>query len=246
MRAFTKHNRTMNIVIIGKGNVATNLDYAFRKKGLVCEMVSSREGLDELPLANVYIYAVKDEALAEVVAQVKGKERAMHLHTSGSMPISVFGDDKPHAGIFYPFQTFSKACLIEDFSTVPIFFEARGIDDISAVYSLALSITSHVYETTQHDRERLHVAGVFTNNFTNLMYTMAAELLQNTHIPFKALLPLIDETAKKIHTLAPRDAQTGPARRGDENVMRHHLSLLGNEQQKVYQLLSEEILRRNH
>lgn len=246
MRAFTKHNRTMNIVIIGKGNVATNLDYAFRKKGIVCEMVSSREGLDELPLANVYIYAVKDEALAEVVAQVKGKGRAMHLHTSGSMPISVFGDDKPHAGIFYPFQTFSKACLIEDFSTVPIFFEARGIDDISAVYSLALSITSHVYETTQHDRERLHVAGVFTNNFTNLMYTMAAELLQNTHIPFKALLPLIDETAKKIHTLAPRDAQTGPARRGDENVMRHHLSLLGNEQQKVYQLLSEEILRRNH
>ena len=236
----------MNIVIIGKGNVATNLDCAFRKKGIVCEMVSSREGLDELPLANVYIYAVKDEALAEVVAQVKGKERAMHLHTSGSMPISVFGDDKPHAGIFYPFQTFSKACLIEDFSTVPIFFEARGIDDISAVYSLALSITSHVYETTQHDRERLHVAGVFTNNFTNLMYTMAAELLQNTHIPFKALLPLIDETAKKIHTLAPRDAQTGPARRGDENVMRHHLSLLGNEQQKVYQLLSEEILRRNH
>ena len=236
----------MNIVIIGQGNVATNLDYAFRKKGIVCEMVSSREGLDELPLANVYIYAVKDEALAEVVAQVKGKERAMHLHTSGSMPISVFGDDKPHAGIFYPFQTFSKACLIEDFSTVPIFFEARGIDDISAVYSLALSITSHVYETTQHDRERWHVAGVFTNNFTNLMYTMAAELLQNTHIPFKALLPLIDETAKKIHTLAPRDAQTGPARRGDENVMRHHLSLLGNEQQKVYQLLSEEILRRNH
>jgi predicted short-subunit dehydrogenase-like oxidoreductase (DUF2520 family) len=209
-------------------------------------MVSSREGLDQLPCANVYIYAVKDEALAEVVAQVKGKERAMHLHTSGSMPISVFGDDKPHAGIFYPFQTFSKARLIEDFSTVPIFFEARGIDDISAVYSLALSITSHVYETTQHDRERLHVAGVFTNNFTNLMYTMAAELLQNTHIPFKALLPLIDETAKKIHTLAPRDAQTGPARRGDENVMRHHLSLLGNEQQKVYQLLSEEILRRNH
>jgi predicted short-subunit dehydrogenase-like oxidoreductase (DUF2520 family) len=236
----------MNIVIIGQGNVATNLDYAFRKKGIVCEMVSSREGLDELPLANVYIYAVKDEALAEVVAQVKGKERAMHLHTSGSMPISVFGDDKPHAGIFYPFQTFSKARLIEDFSMVPIFFEARGIDDISAVYSLALSITSHVYETTQHDRERLHVAGVFTNNFTNLMYTMAAELLQNTHIPFKALLPLIDETAKKIHTLAPRDAQTGPARRGDENVMRHHLSLLGNEQQKVYQLLSEEILRRNH
>lgn len=234
----------MNIVIIGRGNVATNLDYAFRKRGVACQMVSSRDGLDLLPQANVYIYAVKDEALTSVVAQVQGKEKSLHLHTSGTMPISVFGDDKPHAGIFYPFQTFSKARVIEDFSTVPVFFEARGIDDISAVYSLALTITSHVYEATQQDRERLHVAGVYACNFTNLMYTMAAELLKNTHIPFSALLPLIDETAAKIHTLSPRDAQTGPARRGDENVMNHHLSLLNDEQRKVYQLLSDAIKKR--
>ena len=235
----------MNIIIIGQGNVATNLHHAFIKKGVFCQMVSSREGLDNLPQANVYIYAVKDEALAAVVAQVKGKEKAMHLHTSGSMPISVFGADKPHAGIFYPFQTFSKARVIEDFSTVPIFFEARGIDDISAVYSLALSITSHVYETTQHDRERLHVAGVYACNFTNLMYTMASELLHNTHIPFSALLPLIDETAAKIHALSPREAQTGPARRGDENGMAHHLDLLDEDKRQLYRLLSDAIRKRS-
>ena len=234
----------MNIVIIGMGNVAVNLHHAFTKKGVACQMVSSREGLDLLPTANVYIYAVKDEALASVVAQVKDKEKAMHLHTSGSMPISVFGSDKPHAGVFYPFQTFSKARIIEDFSTVPLFFEARGIDDISAVYSLALTITSHVYETTQHDRERLHIAGVYACNFTNLMYTMAAEMLRGTHIPFSALLPLIDETASKIHSLSPKDAQTGPARRGDENVMAHHQSLLTEQQRILYNLLSEEIRRR--
>ena len=207
-------------------------------------MVSSREGLDQLPPANVYIYAVRDEALPDVVAQVVGVGKSLHLHTSGTMPITVFGDDKPHAGIFYPFQTFSKARVIEDFSTVPVFFEARGIDDISAVYSLALIITSHVYEATQQDRERLHVAGVFTNNFTNLMYTMAAELLKSTHIPFSALLPLIDETAAKIHSMAPRDAQTGPARRGDENVMNHHMQLLNEEQREIYRLLSDAIKKR--
>ena len=235
----------MNIVIIGKGNVATNLHYAFTKKGVASQMVSSLEGLDEVPQADVYIYAVEDEALAEVVAQVKDKEKALHLHTSGTMPITVFGADKPHAGIFYPFQSFSKARVIEDFSTVPVFFEARGIDDISAVYSLALTITSHVYEASQHDRERLHVAGVYACNFTNLMYTMAAELLKNTHIPFSALLPLIDETAAKIHALAPADAQTGPARRNDENVMNHHLALLNDEQRVVYSILSEAIKKRN-
>lgn len=235
----------MNIIIIGKGNVATSLDYAFRKKGVACQMVSSREGLDQLPEANVYIYAVKDEALASVVEQVKGREKSLHLHTSGTMPITVFGADKPHAGIFYPFQTFSKARVIEDFSTVPVFFEARGIDDISAVYSLALTITSHVYEATQHDRERLHVAGVYACNFTNLMYNMAAELLQHTHIPFSALLPLIDETAAKMHSLPPRDAQTGPARRGDVNVMAHHLELLDDEKKKLYSILSDAIRKRS-
>lgn len=235
----------MNIIIIGQGNVATNLDYAFRKKGVACQMVSSREGLDQLPQANVYIYAVKDEALASVVEQVKGREKSLHLHTSGTMPITLFGSDKPHAGIFYPFQTFSKARVIEDFSTVPVFFEARGIDDISAVYSLALTITSHVYEATQHDRERLHVAGVYACNFTNLMYNMAAELLQHTHIPFSALLPLIDETAAKMHSLPPRDAQTGPARRGDVNVMAHHLELLDDEKKKLYSILSDAIRKRS-
>lgn len=235
----------MNIVIIGKGNVATNLNDAFNKKGINCQMVSSRVGLNAIPIANVYIYAVRDEALTDVIAQVADKEKSLHLHTSGTMPITVFGDDKPHAGIFYPFQTFSKEHVIEDFSSVPVFFEASGIDDISAVYSLALMITSHVYETTQHDRERLHVAGVYACNFTNLMYTMASEVLTSTHIPFSALLPLIDETAKKIHILSPRDAQTGPARRGDENVMLHHMSLLSTEEQRaLYQCLSEEIVRR--
>ncbi len=233
----------MRIIIIGRGNVATNLDYAFRKNGVNVEMVSSREGLAIIPQnADVYLYAVRDEALEAVVAQVHVPARALHLHTSGSIPLSVFGADKPHAGIFYPFQTFSKAHIIEDFSSVPIFFEARGIDDVSAVYALALTITSHVYEADQHDRERLHVAGVFANNFSNLMYGVANDILRDTHIPFSALLPLIDETAAKVHTLSPRDAQTGPARRGDENVMQHHLSLLPSDDlRNLYRLLSSLI-----
>ena len=231
----------MRITIVGQGNVACNLLHAFEKNGVRAEMVSSRVGLDSLPESDVFIYAVRDEALEQVAAQVHAP-RALHLHTSGTMPLSVFGSDKPHAGIFYPFQTFSKAHIIEDFSSVPVFFEARGIDDVSAVYSLALTITSHVYEADQHDRERLHVAGVFANNFTNLMYGIANDILRDTHIPFSALLPLIDETAAKVHTLSPRDAQTGPARRGDENVMQHHLSLLPSaELREVYRLLSDLI-----
>ncbi len=231
----------MRITIVGQGNVACNLLHAFENNGVRAEMVSSRVGLDALPESDVFVYAVRDEALEQVVAQVYAP-RALHLHTSGTMPLSVFGDDKPHASILYFFQSFSKAHLIEDFTTVPVFIEGRNIDDISAIYSLAQTLTPRIYEANRHDRERLHLAGVFANNFTNEMYAIAADILRGTSIPFQVLLPLIDQTAEKIHSLSPRDAQTGPARRGDENVMQHHVSLLPNDDfRTLYRLVSKLI-----
>ena len=243
----------MNIVLIGQGNVATNLHHAFALKGLRTQMVSSREGLDSLPAADVYIYAVRDEALPQVVQKIAEESKkpinthlctALHLHTSGTMPISVFGDALPHAGIMYFFQTFSKAKLIDDFSQIPVFVEGKQIDDLSAIFTLAQTLTPRVYEASQHDRERLHVAGVFANNFTNHMYAIAADILKDTHIPFQVLLPLIDQTAEKVHHLSPHDAQTGPAKRRDEQVMNHHLALLKTpDQQQLYTLLSKMIIQ---
>ena len=242
----------MNIILIGQGNVATNLHHAFALKGLRTQMVSSREGLSNLPAADVYIYAVRDEALSNVIQTIAEEikkstnthlRNALHLHTSGTMPISVFGDALPHAGVMYFFQTFSKAKLIDDFSQIPVFVEGRQIDDLSAIFTLAQTLTPRVYEASQHDRERLHVAGVFANNFTNHMYALAADILKDTHIPFQVLLPLIDQTAEKVHHLSPHDAQTGPAKRRDEQVMNHHLSLLPTpEQKQLYTLISQMIM----
>ena len=211
--------------------MGTNLHHAFELKGIRTELVHARpltadpEAIRTLPEADVYIYTVADHALREVVSKVNAP-KALHLHTSGSMPIEVFGADKPHAGVLYFFQSFSREVLIDDWSTIPCFIEGRMIDDVAAIYSLAQSLTSHIYEANQHDRERLHVAGVFANNYANLMYRMAAQVLRGTQIPFEALLPLIDNTAAKIHSIPPADAQTGPAKRGDEEVMAHQAEVL--------------------
>ena len=113
--------------------------------------------------------------------------------------------------------------------------------DLSALEIKRKFVFPHI-KNAKHDRERLHVAGVFANNFTNHMYAIAADILRDTHIPFQVLLPLIDQTAEKVHHLPPREAQTGPAKRKDEQVMRHHLSLLKTEeQQQLYRLVSKMI-----
>lgn len=237
----------MKIAIIGAGSVGTNLNHAFELKGIKTELVHARpltadpEAVRALPAADCYIYAVADHALKAVVSKVNAPQ-ALHLHTSGSMPIDVFGPDKPHAGILYFFQSFSREVLIDDWSGIPCFIEGHNIDDIAAIYSLAQCLTSRIYEANQHDRERLHIAGVFANNYTNLMYRIASEILQDTQIPFNALLPLIDQTAAKMHSMKPLDAQTGPAKRGDKEVMNHHLEILQTTPYaEVYQALAELI-----
>lgn len=249
----------MRIVIVGAGSVGTNLHHAFECKGIKTELVHARpltadpSSVALLPEADCYIYTVADQALREVVALVKAP-KALHVHTSGSMPIDVFGDDKPHAGVMYFLQSFSREVLIDDWSTIPCFIEGRDIDDVAAVYTMAQTLTSRIFECTQQDREKLHVAGVFANNFSNCMYRIAAEILRGTSIPFAALLPLIDQTAVKIHTLSPKDAQSGPAQRSDERVIAHQKEVLAQMNlplsqkryaQELYDLITAYIRENN-
>lgn len=233
----------MKIVFLGAGNVATNLAYAFKNAGAnIVAMYNSKSNLAEVyPDADVYIYAVRDEVLQEVVNQVHAKKSAIHLHTSGSMTLDVFGEDKPHCGVFYPFQTFSKERTV-DMSQVPVFIEAKGIDDVAAIYCLAQSVTTHIYEANHEARGKLHLAGVFANNFSNCMFAIASETLRGTGIPFSVLYPLMQETVDKAKTMEPRKAQTGPARRGDIHVMQKHLDLLPSAEMKdLYKMISKNI-----
>ena len=223
----------MRIVIIGAGSVGQNLHHGLSLKGVRAELVHARPLTSNpltsnplIPEADCYIYAVADHALAEVVSKVYAT-KALHLHTSGTMPMDVFGEDKPHAGILYFLQSFSRTVMIDDWSGIPCFIEGRDIDDVAAIYTLAQMLSSRIYECSQRDRERLHIAAVFANNYTNLMYRIAADILKDTQIPFEALLPLIDRTSEKVHEMSPRESQTGPAQRNDEAVIAKHLGILG-------------------
>ena len=75
------------------------------------------------------------------------------------------------------------------------------------------------------------------------MYALSAHLLEKNGLPFEAMLPLIDETARKVHDLAPKAAQTGPAIRKDMNVMNKHLDMLSGEPglKELYEKISKSI-----
>ena len=92
-------------------------------------------------------------------------------------------------------------------------------------------------------RKALHVSAVFVCNFTNHLYHIGSEICNENKIDFEILKPLILETANKIMTLSPKEAQTGPAKRQDTQTINSHLQFLTDENQKeIYKLLTKSII----
>lgn len=233
----------MKTVIIGTGRLAWNLGPALVEAGHEVVTVNSRT-LDGLPReADVFIIAVKDDALPEVISRVaQGREDQLIAHTAGSLALSLFEGKTKHYGVFYPMQSFSKERRV-DFRQIPIFLEASDGESLATLRTLAVTISDSVYELTTSERKYLHLAAVFACNFANHCYTLAADVLAQHGLPFSVMLPLVDETARKVHQLSPREAQTGPAVRHDETVMAMQSQLLADEplKQRIYELLSMSI-----
>jgi hypothetical protein len=79
------------------------------------------------------------------------------------------------------------------------------------------------------------------------LYTLAESFCSNENITFDILLPLIEETAKRLKINSPAQMQTGPAIRKDLTTIKKHLESLENypEQKEIYTKITEGILKMN-
>lgn len=253
----------MRVSFIGSGNVATHLANACVQAGItVIDIYSPTHGNAEIlakqckarAILNIsdldtnidlLLISVPDDALSNISKQITSLPCPV-VHTAGSVSIDVLKSDEHAYGVLYPLQTFSKSKEI-NIEKVPFFIESSTeqleatlinlLDKLNAGYTLANS----------EQRMHLHIAAVFACNFTNYMYQLAHTLCKEQNLSFEALIPLIQETAEKIKNLSPKEAQTGPAKRADDNTMQKHLKALEQDaaMHELYKLISEGI-RKNH
>ncbi len=251
----------MKIILIGAGNLATNLGYSLFAAGHKILQVYSRtmESAETLACkiqaeptnhiasvrkdADAYIFSVKDSVLADLISQLGGLvEDKVFIHTAGSMPMDIFKGKVKHYGVLYPMQSFSKEKRV-DFSSIPCFLESNDKESKTMIEELAGSISDRIFNMSTDDRKYLHLSAVFACNFVNHCYALSHEILKKHNIPFDVMLPLIDETAGKVHVMNPVDAQTGPAVRYDENIIRKQAQLLDDdiELKDIYEKMSKSI-----
>jgi len=199
------------------------------------------------PEIDLVIIAVSDQAIASVISNVHQQlPKVLIVHTSGSTDIEILAQIHARAGVFYPLQTFSLDRDIPWLDT-PIFVEAKSEDDLVLLAELANQLSTRVYSYTSAQRLSLHLAAVFACNFTNYCYDMAKQIVDAQHVDFSLLYPLILETANKVLNNDPKQMQTGPAMRGDQNILKMHEQMLQKAQREdlknIYQLMSQQILQ---
>ena len=251
------------IAILGAGNLAWNLAPALEDAGHeitevyardlqkakeITERIYSATPMDDLDFsesrAELFILAIKDDALSEVADQVILPEGSILVHTSGAMPMEVLSQSSAsYVGVFYPLQSFTKGKKV-DFEEVPFLLESEDEGTLQLLKKVAKSLSQLVYILRGKDRQGVHVAAVFASNFTNHMLRIAEDILHRQGLDAELLKPLIIESISKSLQLGARKAQTGPAIREDyETLETHHHFLAYNKQlAEIYRLISQDIL----
>lgn len=243
----------IRVSIIGTGNVATVLYKTFtvneeieivqvfgRKKPTFASPEHyAKLDRDPIKKADVYVLAIGDDSIASISGLFQNVDGIL-VHTSGSVPLKML-PKKARKGVFYPLMTLSKHREM-DFKKIPICLEAENKKDLDLLKKLASAISDKVIEIDSQQRKSLHLGAVFVNNFVNHLYYIGQNVCLENQVSFDVLLPLIQETAKKIESLSPKEAQTGPAKRSDIGTMKEQLKALKNKNQKeIYTLLSKSI-----
>ncbi len=253
----------MNVVMIGSGNVAWHLAPALENIGMKVTSVYSQNLGNAKVLtkrlyeasptssldfgeasASLFIIAISDQAIEEVVKELVLPDDAMVVHTSGSQPLAILDYvSTDSVGVFYPLQTFTKAKKI-DFTNVPILIEAEDELTKKTLLKVARQLSREVRLVDSEGRQALHISAVFACNLTNHLLTIAEKLLAEKQLDFALLKPLITETVNKSLEIGPQNAQTGPAIREDVETLEKHLQYLeGNEDYaNIYRVVTQNII----
>jgi len=250
----------IRIGLIGTGNVATALAREIRKhesltlfkligrdqnklpKDLISVPFSNQ--FNALPSCDMILIAVSDHSIQEVSNQLPLTD-AVVAHTSGASSMDLLSNHK-HRGVFYPLQTFSKQQPLT-WSEIPILWEGNNKLVDEKLDNLSQLLSPIAVQSDEKQRLSMHLAAVVVNNFTNHLYAEAHRFCKSKHVNFDLLVPLIEETTRKIKKLDPRKNQTGPASRGDmQTIQRHKTVPMTEELSDIYSLFTSQLLKQSN
>ena len=243
------------IYVVGYGNLGKHLSEYFIQNsinfgGIFTDQSISIEGIEiysksainqTLKSGDVLFVTTKDDEIASVIRQVENPD-VVKIYCSGSVSLESLSTIS-NCGVWYPLYSFSGNASI-DWNKVPVFIEYSNEYVFELLSNICGELNKEFHVLNSQNRKQLHLAAVFANNFVNACFIGANEVIkENESLKFDFLLPIIQQTIEKVAIENPKDCQTGPAKRHDENTLLEHSIMLKQlpSEQALYKAISNFI-----
>ncbi len=255
----------LRLGVIGCGTVGTSLAVRLHRAGYDISAVISRSSSSALRLsqmaggsrvyqslqdtadnADLVFITTPDDAIAQIVNQIRWRRGQYVVHCSGADSLDVLEPARlvgAKVGSLHPLQTFASIQkAIENLPGSTFALEAEG-DLLEILKGMAIALEGHWIKLGAGDKAAYHTAAVMTSNYLVTLVKLATDLWGSFGIPpdqaVKALLPLLKGTLNNIENLSVPYALTGPIARGDIGTVQIHLNTLAETSPSILPVYCE-------
>jgi predicted short-subunit dehydrogenase-like oxidoreductase (DUF2520 family) len=181
-----------------------------------------------LPEADLMILAVRDDAIAEVAAELAPYADAVEsvVHLSGLTPVDALDAfERQMLGSFHPLQTLpTPEAGAARLTGAWVAISAREDYLADRLFELATSVGMHGFELDDAEKALYHAAAASAANFPLAALSMSRRLFEAAGVPFDAAGPLVQAIVTNAFEMGPEAALTGPIARADVGTVAAQLA----------------------
>ena len=175
---------------------------------------------------DLLLITVPDGAIEGVAAAVDPVDGCVVAHLSGSLGLDVLAPHERRAAI-HPLVSIPTGETV-----------LRGGWFAVAGHPIAAEVVAELrgraVEVADADRARYHAAACIASNHLVGLLGQVERVAASAGVPLEAFLALARQSIDNVSTLGPRDALTGPVRRGDRVTVERHRAALPVDEVDAY------------
>ena len=266
----------MKIAFIGAGKVSTALGLYFKNRGFEIGGYYSRSGKSaekaaRLTRSHPYASAgellndnrmiwitTPDDQIEAVVRQIlllplPGKEEKLVLHASGAQALSVLNPLKENGyqtACAHPLLAFGDPIAAQEKLSDTWFAVEKPEGDNGQLSGFFKACGNQTFTVEPGRKSLYHAAACVLSNYLVTLLDTSFAIFEKSGLPAnhvqEATRPLLESVILNLKGKNPKDALTGPIKRGDKNTVRTHLESLNAlmpEMTALYTLMGRKTMR---
>jgi len=259
--------KKLRIAIVGPGRLGSALAFELDRAGYpIAEIIVRKRSRQTAALArklraqillqnsggiqaNVIWFCVPDREIARaarvLASEGKWKGRTA-FHSSGALPSGELGALKKlgaSVASVHPLMTFVRGAL-PSLAGVPFALEGDAAA-LRVARRIVRDLGGDPFQIRAQNKAAYHAWGAFTSPLLVALLVAAEQVAGaaglSTSAARKKMLPILQQTIQNYGRLGPAGAFSGPLVRGDAEVVRKHLKVLGTmrDAKEVYTALAQ-------